>query len=126
MPCCGSRRRGPGSPPLAPSPWVTRAWWPSASITTAIRRPRPPRARHRRGRRGSTHAFPCRPRRVTASSSTWRRDERDERELTLEPERERDDAAAAPIRVAPDDLEPATLRAVIESFVLREGTDYGL
>ena len=27
--------------------------------------------------------------------------------------------------VAPDDLEPDTLRAVIESFVLREGTDYG-
>ena len=36
----------------------------------------------------------------------------DDRELTLEPERERDDAEAAPIRVAPDDLEPATLRAV--------------
>jgi uncharacterized protein YheU (UPF0270 family) len=32
----------------------------------------------------------------------------------------------APVRVAPDDLAPATLRAVIESFVLREGTDYGL
>ena len=31
----------------------------------------------------------------------------------------------APVRVAPDDLEPATLRAVVESFVLREGTDYG-
>jgi uncharacterized protein YheU (UPF0270 family) len=30
------------------------------------------------------------------------------------------------IRVAPDDLEPDTLRAVIESFVLREGTDYGV
>ena len=30
------------------------------------------------------------------------------------------------IRVAPDDLAPATLRAVIESFVLREGTDYGV
>jgi uncharacterized protein len=28
--------------------------------------------------------------------------------------------------VAPDDLEPDTLRAVIESFVLREGTDYGV
>ncbi len=35
------------------------------------------------------------------------------------------DEDAAPIRVAPDDLEPDTLRAVIESFVLREGTDYG-
>ena len=32
----------------------------------------------------------------------------------------------APICVAPDDLAPATLRAVIESFILREGTDYGL
>ncbi len=32
---------------------------------------------------------------------------------------------AAPIRVAPEDLAPDTLRAVIESFVLREGTDYG-
>ncbi len=32
----------------------------------------------------------------------------------------------APIRVAPYDLAPATLRAVIESFILREGTDYGL
>ena len=28
--------------------------------------------------------------------------------------------------MAPDDLEPDTLRAVIESFVLREGTDYGV
>jgi uncharacterized protein YheU (UPF0270 family) len=28
--------------------------------------------------------------------------------------------------VTPDDLAPATLRAVIESFILREGTDYGL
>jgi uncharacterized protein len=27
--------------------------------------------------------------------------------------------------VAPDDLEPATLRVVVESFVLREGTDFG-
>jgi uncharacterized protein YheU (UPF0270 family) len=32
----------------------------------------------------------------------------------------------APIRVAPEDLAPDTLRAVIESFVLREGTDYGM
>lgn len=31
----------------------------------------------------------------------------------------------ATIRVAPDDLQPDTLRAVVESFVLREGTDYG-
>ena len=33
---------------------------------------------------------------------------------------------APPIRVRPDDLAPDTLRAVVESFVLREGTDYGL
>jgi len=33
---------------------------------------------------------------------------------------------AAPVLVAPDDLAPDTLRAVIESFVLREGTDYGM
>ena len=33
---------------------------------------------------------------------------------------------AAPIRLSPDDLAPETLRAVVESFVLREGTDYGL
>lgn len=32
----------------------------------------------------------------------------------------------APVIVAPEDLAPETLRAVIESFVLREGTDYGL
>lgn len=32
---------------------------------------------------------------------------------------------APPIRLSPDDLAPDTLRAVIESFVLREGTDYG-
>lgn len=45
-----------------------------------------------------------------------------ERERLVEPEAE----PAPPIRVAPDDLAPDTLRAVIESFVLREGTDYGL
>ena len=50
----------------------------------------------------------------------------DERELVVELEVERDREAAAPIRVEPDDLAPDTLRAVIESFVLREGTDYGL
>jgi uncharacterized protein YheU (UPF0270 family) len=50
----------------------------------------------------------------------------DERELTVEPEGERGDDQIGPIRVAPDDLAPDTLRAVIESFVLREGTDYGL
>ena len=50
----------------------------------------------------------------------------DERELTVELERERRDTETAPIRLAPDDLEPDTLRAVVESFVLREGTDYGV
>ncbi len=50
----------------------------------------------------------------------------DERELTVELEREREGAETAPVRVACDDLKPDTLRAVIESFVLREGTDYGL
>jgi uncharacterized protein YheU (UPF0270 family) len=43
--------------------------------------------------------------------------------LTSMPGQTEDDA---PIRVAPDDLAPETLRAVIESFILREGTDYGL
>ncbi len=47
-------------------------------------------------------------------------------EPTVDLEVERDDEDAAPIRLAPDDLAPDTLRAVIESFVLREGTDYGL
>ena len=50
----------------------------------------------------------------------------DEREVTVELEGERRGTEIAPIRLAPDDLEPDTLRAVIESFVLREGTDYGL
>src|SRR5258708_2154987 len=50
----------------------------------------------------------------------------DEREFTVELERERGGEEIAPIRVAPNDLEPDTLRAVIESFVLREGTDYGV
>ena len=36
-----------------------------------------------------------------------------------------DSDETAPIQVPPDALEPDTLRAVIESFVLREGTDYG-
>ena len=48
----------------------------------------------------------------------------DEHEVTVE--RERRGTEIAPIRLSPDDLEPNTLRAVIESFVLREGTDYGL
>ena len=51
----------------------------------------------------------------------------DEHEPTVERlEREHGGEEIAPIRVRPDDLEPDTLRAVIESFVLREGTDYGL
>ena len=54
----------------------------------------------------------------------WRM--QDEREVTVELERERRGAEAAPIRLAPDDLEPDTLRSLIESFVLREGTDYGM
>jgi uncharacterized protein YheU (UPF0270 family) len=50
----------------------------------------------------------------------------DEHELTIEPERERRGEEIAPtIRVAPNDLGLDTLRAVVESFVLREGTDYG-
>lgn len=48
-----------------------------------------------------------------------------ERELTAGLERERRATEIVPIRLAPDDLEPDTLRAVIASFVLREGTDYG-
>lgn len=32
---------------------------------------------------------------------------------------------SAPVEVPHGELAPATLRAVIESFVLREGTDYG-
>lgn len=32
---------------------------------------------------------------------------------------------APPVRLSPGDLAPDTLRAVVESFVLREGTDYG-
>ena len=48
----------------------------------------------------------------------------DEHDVTVE--RERRSTENAPIRLAPDDLEPDTLRAVIESFVLREGTDYGV
>ncbi len=35
------------------------------------------------------------------------------------------DDANQPVRIDPDDLEAGTLRAVAESFVGREGTDYG-
>ena len=48
----------------------------------------------------------------------------DEPDVELEHERGGEEIAG--VRVAPDDLEPDTLRAVIESFVLREGTDYGV
>jgi uncharacterized protein len=36
-----------------------------------------------------------------------------------------DDEAIAPVRVPHDALSATALRAVVESFVLREGTDYG-
>ena len=49
----------------------------------------------------------------------------DENERTVRLEREGDGEEIAPCRVPPNDLEPDTLRAVVESFVLREGTDYG-
>ena len=50
----------------------------------------------------------------------------DDHEPTVELERQHGGEEFAVIRVPVDDLEPDTLRAVIESFVLREGTDYGL
>jgi uncharacterized protein len=50
----------------------------------------------------------------------------DERELRVELEPEPVGAEIAPIRVVPDNLDRDTLRAVVESFVLREGTDYGV
>jgi uncharacterized protein YheU (UPF0270 family) len=49
----------------------------------------------------------------------------DERELNVELDPERGGEEIVSVRVASDDLKPDTLRAVIESFVLREGTDYG-
>ncbi len=36
-----------------------------------------------------------------------------------------EDEASKPVEVPHTELAPETLRAVIESFVLREGTDYG-
>lgn len=50
----------------------------------------------------------------------------DEQDATSESAEQNDVEDSAPVRVAADQLEPDTLRAVIESFVLREGTDYGL
>lgn len=49
----------------------------------------------------------------------------DEHELVVELDAAPEPEEAPPIRVGPDDLAPDTLRAVVESFVLREGTDYG-
>lgn len=50
----------------------------------------------------------------------------DEQDPTLDSTEPMDVEESAPVRVEPDQLAPDTLRAVIESFVLREGTDYGL
>ena len=50
----------------------------------------------------------------------------DERGFPVELESDSVGEETASVRVAPDDLAPDTLRAVVESFVLREGTDYGL
>ena len=36
------------------------------------------------------------------------------------------DAAPQPVAVPHRELSPAALRGVVESFVLREGTDYGM
>ena len=69
----------------------------------------------------------CGPARATRHGhrvSLWHM--QDEREVTVELEGERRDTEITSIGLAPDDLEPDTLRAVIESFVLREGTDYGV
>ena len=49
-----------------------------------------------------------------------------DQEPTLESAEQIDVEDSGPVRVAAAELEPDTLRAVIESFVLREGTDYGL
>ena len=43
----------------------------------------------------------------------------DERELNVELDPERGGEEIVPVRVASDELKPDTLRAVIESFVLR-------
>jgi uncharacterized protein YheU (UPF0270 family) len=50
----------------------------------------------------------------------------DERGFPVELESDSVGEGTASVRVAPDDLAPDTLRAVVESFVLREGTDYGI
>ena len=56
----------------------------------------------------------------------YRCDMDDERELTVELDPDSGGEEIASVRVSPDDLAPETLLAVVESFVLREGTDYGL
>ena len=53
-------------------------------------------------------------------------DDAPDSELVVELDAAPEADEAPPIRVRPDDLASDTLRAVIESFVLREGTDYGL
>jgi hypothetical protein len=58
----------------------------------------------------STVLVRCGARRAT--DIVYRRGLQDEREVTVELERERCGTEIAPIRLAPDDLEPDTLRAV--------------
>jgi uncharacterized protein YheU (UPF0270 family) len=60
-----------------------------------------------------------------ATAIVYRCEMHDEHDRTGEPEQPRR-PEAPPVRLLPTDIEPDTLRAVIESFVLREGTDYGL
>ncbi len=55
----------------------------------------------------------------------YRCDMDDERGFTVELDPDSGGEEIAAVRVAPDDLAPDTLLAVVESFVLREGTDYG-
>lgn len=44
----------------------------------------------------------------------------------MDPEHERPPSEPiAPVEIPPDALSPETVSALIESFVLREGTDYG-
>jgi uncharacterized protein len=56
----------------------------------------------------------------------YRCDMEDERGFTVELESDSGGEEISAVRVAPDELAPDTLRAVVESFVLREGTDYGI
>ena len=89
-------------------------------------------------RRASESPKATREQGVRSSQENWQRARRaplhrislwhmkDERELTVELEEERGETELPHLRLAPDDLQPDTLRAVVESFVLREGTDYGV